>query len=80
MTVRTDDDGVILLEGACPIEDAEALLLSLSTSTDTVVDWRGCEAAHTAVVQVLLAASPRLIGPPASDFLAAHVSAMISKS
>ena len=34
-----------------------------------MVDWRGCEAAHTAVIQVLMAARPKLLGPPATDLL-----------
>ena len=70
MTVRIGADGVIELVGRCPSEDAETLLQHLSTHPKAEVDWRECESAHTAVIQVLLAAdlSPR--GPPMNKFLA----------
>ena len=64
MTVSIASDGTIQLEGECPSEDAETLLQHLSAHPGAVVDWRACEAAHTAVIQVLLAARPKLAGPP----------------
>jgi hypothetical protein len=69
MTVRQRDDGVIELIGACPLEDAETLLSLLSAAPDARVDWRACEAAHTAVVQVLRAAGTTPEGPARGAFL-----------
>lgn len=64
MTVRTTAQGSILLEGSCPIADAEILLQHLTAAPTAVVDLRSCDFAHTAVVQVLMACRPNLLGPP----------------
>lgn len=69
MTVRSSAQGHIALEGACPSEDADELVQLLLTNPGTAVDWRGCEAAHSAVIQVLMAAKPRLLGPPSGESL-----------
>lgn len=69
MTVRMAQDGSILLVGLCPSDDAEPLLQQLLASATAAVDWRACESAHSAVVQVLLVARRRMIGPPASPVL-----------
>jgi hypothetical protein len=66
MTVRIAPDGSVVLQGICGSEDAEALLQQLLANPVTNVDWRACETAHTAVVQVLMAARPILVGPPLS--------------
>jgi hypothetical protein len=67
MTVLKPADDVLLLEGACPIEDAEILLQHLTGSPSATVDLRNCLSMHTAVIQVLLAAKPALLGPPSAD-------------
>jgi hypothetical protein len=64
MTVRVSAQGLLVLEGSCPSEDAERLLQHLATSPDATVDLRGCESAHTAVIQVLMAFKPKSQGPP----------------
>ena len=69
MTVRLSADGTIELDGICTIEDAEALLQHLLAAPGVTVDWRSCEQAHTAVIQVLMASQGVLRGPPAGDFL-----------
>ena len=69
MTVRLVPDGTVRLEGDCPVEDAEPLQRHLIAHPESVVDWRACTAAHTAVVQILLAARPVLRGPPENEFL-----------
>ena len=69
MTVQMSKDGVILLDGVCPSDDAEKLLQCLSLHPAALIDWRLCESAHTAVVQVLMASRPRLLGPPAGQAL-----------
>jgi hypothetical protein len=62
MTVRRDDDGVIVLDGECPVEDAEALLQLLQAQPEGPVDWSACTRLHTAVLQVLMAAAPPMRG------------------
>lgn len=79
MTVRMEQ-GTILLEGYCPSGDAEELLQFLQAEPATNVDWRTCEFAHTAVVQVLLAARCRLIGPPSNQVLRTHVGPALARA
>ncbi len=69
MTVVLHDANTIRLIGACPADDGEALLRHLLANPGAEVDWRGCESAHTAVIQVLLASKRTLRGPPAGEFL-----------
>ena len=69
MTVRLNSDGVIVLAGACPVEDAETLLEHLQARREGPVDWSGCTALHTAVLQVLMAARPKLLGECGDGFL-----------
>lgn len=69
MTVRIGTGGCIELVGVCPSGDAEPLLQLLLADRGAVVDWRECRSAHTAVVQVLMAVKPKLVGPPADDRL-----------
>ncbi|MEP9378157.1 hypothetical protein ABLE91_15685 [Aquabacter sp. CN5-332] len=69
MTVRLVEPDTLLLEGECPAEDAETLLSHLCARPAARVDWRGCEQAHAAVVQVLFATGVALQGPPAGAFL-----------
>lgn len=66
MTIKLSATGEIELIGACSSEEGEILLQHLLATPNMIVDWRGCEAAHTAVIQVLMAARPELLGPPAS--------------
>jgi hypothetical protein len=69
LTVVLHDANTIRLIGACPADDGEALLQQLLANPEAEVDWRGCENAHAAVIQVLLAAKRPLRGPPAGEFL-----------
>ena len=70
MSVRLAANGTIELIGACGSEDAAVLLDYLTANPEAGVDWRDCEMAHTAVIQVLWLARRDLRGPPASAFLA----------
>jgi hypothetical protein len=63
MSVRRHDDGTIILEGGCPAEDAESLLQLLQATPEARLDWAECGHLHTAVLQVILAARPLLVGP-----------------
>jgi hypothetical protein len=69
MTVHGAGDGMIVLSGNCPVEDAEALVRLLLADPAAEVDWCACDEAHTAVIQVLLACGRRTRGPPQSRFL-----------
>jgi hypothetical protein len=69
MTVKTGGAGAILLEGDCPVEDAEMLLNALLASPRRQVDWRGCLRLHTAVLQIVLASHPSMIGPCGDPFV-----------
>ncbi len=77
MSVQRAPEGTIVLGETCPVEDADALLRLLSHSPAATVDWRGCRHAHSAVIQVLLALRPPLLGPPAGRFLRVHVAALV---
>jgi hypothetical protein len=63
VTVRSTDDGVVVLEGVCPVEDAEALLRLLQTRPAAALDWTQCRQLHTAVLQVVLASGLVPLGP-----------------
>ena len=78
MTIKLSADGMIILDGICPSEDAESLLQYLSAGAATLVDWRTCESAHTAVIQILLAARPKLLGPPAGRALQEWVAPLLT--
>lgn len=80
MTVRMTAQGAIVLEGTCPSEDAEILLQNLIATPAAEVDLRACEFAHTSVIQVLMAANPRLLGPPAGPALKEWVFPILSLS
>jgi hypothetical protein len=79
VTVRLTDDGVIVLEGDCPAEDAESMLRLLLLDPAAAVDWCGCDYAHTAIVQILLAARRVVHGPPRSLFLREWIAAAMSE-
>ena len=74
----TVEDGVIRLQGVCPIEDAEVLLRTLLENTGASVDWSGCDQAHGAVIQVLMAAKPVIVGSPTDHFLRRHLTGALS--
>lgn len=80
MTVRAGGNGLIELCGSCPSGDAEPLLQLLLATPAATVDWRDCRGAHTAVIQVLMAARPPLLGPPADTRLAKWVTPAIASA
>ena len=71
MTVRLANEGAIMLVGECPVEDAETLLEHLQARREGPVDWSGCTRLHTAVLQVLMAAKPKLVGECGDEFVRA---------
>jgi hypothetical protein len=63
MTVRGGDNGTFVLEGVCPVEDAEQLLQMFQNMPTAEIDWTQCRQLHTAVLQVILASGTTPIGP-----------------
>jgi hypothetical protein len=80
MTITLHDENTIRLIGACPIEDGETLLQRLLANPEAQIDWRGCESAHTAVIQVLLVCGRPLVGPPAGEFLRQFLAPVLARS
>jgi len=78
MTVQVNDKGAIELSGRCGADDAEALLRHLLAMPGATVVWSESEHLHSAVIQVLLAAAPRMSGPPKNAFLATHIAPIIA--
>ncbi|MFE1603126.1 hypothetical protein [Methylobacterium sp. ID0610] len=71
MSVQLSAEGdVVLLEGNCPVEDAEPLAALLLGHPDASVDWSACTRLHTAVVQVMLRLRPPLRGSCGDPFAA----------
>jgi hypothetical protein len=68
VTLRRDPAGTIVLEGSCPVEDAEPLLQMLQQTPGATLDWSGCSQLHTAVLQIVLAARPTRTGPCGDPF------------
>jgi hypothetical protein len=63
VSVRRGENGTIVLDGVCPVEDAEPLLEMLQAAGPAAtVDWRHCTQLHTAVLQVIIAVGPALVG------------------
>jgi hypothetical protein len=69
LTIVLHDASTIRLIGTCPADDGEVLLQHLLANPQAEVDWRGCESAHAAVIQVILVSRRSLRGPPAGSFL-----------
>jgi hypothetical protein len=63
------DGSVIRLRGVCRVEDAEPLTALLQGVSDSTLDLSACEGAHAAVIQAILAFSPKIIGVPDDPFL-----------
>ena len=76
MTVRLAGE-VIILEGDCPVDEAEPLLELLSANPGASVDWSACGELHTSLVQVLLAIRPPMKGDPENPFLRRWIAAFM---
>lgn len=80
MTVRLAQDGRIVLEGACLLEQADRLLELRTANPSAIIDWRDCEQAHSAVIQLLFVGEPTVIGPPSGAFLRQMIGPLLIKS
>jgi hypothetical protein len=79
MTVRSAD-GTLVLEGVCPVEDAEVLLQLLQTNPVAVLDWTPCRQLHTAVLQVVLASGLVPLGPCGDGLVDQWLARKLSKA
>ncbi|MGB8127907.1 MAG: hypothetical protein WCF50_30060, partial [Pseudolabrys sp.] len=70
MTIRRSDEGILILDGVCAVEDAESLLQMLQTMPAAEIDWTQCCQLHTAVLQLILASGRVPIGPCGDDWIA----------
>ena len=80
MSVRRDEFGTIVLEDKCAVEDAETLLQLLQATTPGRCDWTRCSYLHTAVIQVILAAGPTLIGPCGDPWTEQWIASFLSET
>lgn len=62
-----------ILDGAIVVEDAETLATWLRSAPAGRVNLRRCTSLHTAALQALIAARPKLSSPPDDPFLRAYV-------
>jgi hypothetical protein len=70
MSLRRDDDGTIVLFGGCSVDEAEPLHRMLLSDRSAKLDWTRCTHLHSAILQLILAAQPSLIGPCGDPFVA----------
>lgn len=62
MTIAADGK-IVRLSGSCTAEDAETLLKLLVEGAKEV-DLSGCDYLHGAIVQLLIAGRPKIVGEP----------------
>jgi len=70
----------IHIEGAASVADAEPLLAALLENPGRVIDLSGASRIHSAVVQLLLALRPEVVGKPADPFYNSHIARLIDAS
>jgi hypothetical protein len=78
MSVSLDAD-TIHLQGDCRVEDAEPLLTLLQTAPHRTVDLRAVTHLHAAVVQVLLAMRPAMVGSAADPFVRIWLAPLLAR-
>jgi hypothetical protein len=59
----------IHLAGVVVVEEAESLAAHLKEHPQSAVNLSACESMHSAVLQVLLALKPQLVGLPSDPWL-----------
>jgi len=69
MSVR-QQGSTLVLEGDCPVEDAEMLADLLRDPSIDGIDWTGAQRVHTAVVQLAILAQLPVAGPCGDGFVA----------
>ena len=72
------DDHTAVLSGGISVDDAEPLTIWLRETPDCSVDLGACDHLHTAALQALLSARPRISVAPLDLFLSSWVAPMLS--
>jgi len=68
MSVTLDGE-IIRLEGYCGVEEAEPFLVLLQAAPVRAVDLSGADRLHTALVQIIMALRPPIVGECGDAFL-----------
>ncbi len=68
MTILLDDT-IIRLQGLCRVEEAETLTALLQSNPGAALDVSACTGLHAAVLQVMLAFGPAVVGESDDTFL-----------
>jgi hypothetical protein len=71
------DASTVYCEAECMVEEALPLLEYLRSHPGARIDMTECAYVHTAVLQVLAAAAPTSLIPPASPAMASWVGAVL---
>lgn len=79
MTVRLEGQ-VIVLEGDCRIEEAEALLRALQEAPGAALDMAGVRHLHAAVLQILLSLRVPVASLPEEPLLRDHVGPTLERA
>ena len=74
------DDGVIRLEGDCPVEEAETLVGLLQGACVSGADLSQCRHLHSALVQALLAFRVRIVGESQTPFIRDFVTPALDRA
>ncbi|MGO9955798.1 MAG: hypothetical protein ACLP50_07405 [Solirubrobacteraceae bacterium] len=69
----TLDDGTAVLAGSVSVEEAEPLATWLRETPDGAVDLGACTHLHTAALQALASARPRIAVAPVDAFLSTWI-------
>jgi len=74
VSVALNASGTVVMSGKCSVEDAETLLQLLQQFPSASLDWTDCTELHTAVLQVILAGRPVVMGTCGDPFIAEWLS------
>jgi len=72
-------DTHVCFDDVCTVEEAVQLIEHLRAHNDAHVDLSGCSYLHTALVQLLLIARPRMATSPCDPFLARWLAPLLSR-
>lgn len=78
MTVRVENE-VVCLEGACLVEDCEALLVAFQEGCRQV-DLGSATRLHLAIVQLLIAFKPQVLVVPDNPFIKLRILPLFDRS
>ncbi|MDO6416713.1 hypothetical protein Q4F19_20175 [Sphingomonas sp. BIUV-7] len=70
---------VISIVGHAAVEDAEPLLAALHEDSSRTVDLHQAVRLHTALVRLLLALRPRIVGVPTDPFFATYLLPLLDR-